>query len=115
MFSRGKFAPNLSEPPGYVQKILQARKEEGYGAGGEPPNEKDFDRGSPVAFEPINRLGRDPFMAAAPTDEIKLENNGLRALRKPKREFGFKKLIDWSETVNFRTNVTITSSTNAIR
>ena len=30
-------------------------------------------------------------MAAAPTDEIKLENNGLRALRKPKREFGFKK------------------------
>ena len=29
---------------GYVQKILQARKEEGYGAGGEPPNEKDFDR-----------------------------------------------------------------------
>ena len=76
---------------GYVQKILQARKEEGYGAGGEPLNENDFDRVSPVAFEPINRLGKDPFMAAAATDEIKLENNGLRALRKFKHGFGFKK------------------------
>ena len=76
---------------GYVQKILQARKEEGYGAGGEPLNEKDFDRGSLVAFDFINRLGKDPFMAAAATDEIKLENNGLRALRKFKRGFGFKK------------------------
>ena len=62
---------------GYVQKILQAGKEEGYGAGGEPLNEKDFDRVSPVAFDFINRLSKDPFMAAAATDEIKLENNGL--------------------------------------
>ena len=62
---------------GYVQKILQAGKEEGYGAGGEPLNEKDFDRVSPVAFNFINRLSKDPFMAAAATDEIKLENNGL--------------------------------------
>ena len=67
---------------GYVQKILQARKEEGYGAGGEPLNEKDFDRVSPVAFEPINPLGKDTFKAVSTTDEIKLENNGLRALRK---------------------------------
>ena len=76
---------------GYVQKILQARKEEGYESGGEPLNQKDFDRVSPVAFEPINRLGKDPFMAAGATDEIKLENNGLRALKKFKRGFGFKK------------------------
>ena len=76
---------------GYVQKILQARKEEGYGAGGEPLNEKDFDRVSPVAFDFINPLGKHTFKAAATTDEIKLENNGLRALRKFKRGFGFKK------------------------
>ena len=36
-------------------------------------------------------LGKDTFKAAATTDEIKLENDELRALRKPKRGFGLKK------------------------
>ena len=68
-----------------------ATKEEGYESGGEPLNQKDFDRVSPVAFEPINPFGKHTFKAAAAMDEIKLENNGLRALRKFKRGFGFKK------------------------
>ena len=66
-------------------------KTSGYGTGGELLNEEDFDRVSPVAFEPINPLGKDTFKAVSTTDEIKLENNGLRALRKPKRGFRFKK------------------------
>ena len=61
-------------------------KEEGYDAGGEPLNEEDFDHISPAVFEHINRLGKYNFK-----DEIKLEENGLRALRKPKSGFGFKK------------------------
>ena len=56
-------------------------KEEGYEV-----NEEDFDHISPAAFEHINRLGRYNFK-----DEIKLEVNGLRALRKPKNGFGFEK------------------------
>ena len=43
---------------------------------------RGFDRVSLVAFEPINPLGKDTFKAVSTTDEIKLENNGLRALRK---------------------------------
>ena len=66
-------------------------KTSGYGTGGELLNEEDFDRVSPVAFEPINPFGKHTFKAAAAMDEIKLENNGLRALRKFKRGFGFKK------------------------
>ena len=57
-------------------------QKEGYGTGGELLNEEDFDRILPVAFEPINPLGKDTFKAVSITDEIKLENNGLRALRK---------------------------------
>ena len=56
-------------------------KEEGYEV-----NEEDFDHISPAVFEHINRLGKYNFK-----DEIKLEENGLRALRKPKSGFGFKK------------------------
>ena len=47
---------------------------------------EDFDHISPASFEHINRLGKYNFK-----DEIKLEGNGLRALRKPKSGFGFKK------------------------
>jgi len=50
-------------------------------------NEEDFDHISPASFEHINRLGKYNFK-----DEIKLESNGLRALRKPKNgRFNFKK------------------------
>ena len=56
-------------------------KEEGYEV-----NEEDFDHISPASFEHINRLGKYNFK-----DEIKLEENGLRALRKPKNgRFVFK-------------------------
>ena len=62
-------------------------KEEGYDV-----NEEDFDHISPASFEHINRLGKYNFKAAAAADEIKLEENGLRALRKPKNSrFNFKK------------------------
>lgn len=62
-------------------------KEEGYGTGGEPLNEEDLDHISPAPFEHINRLGKYNFK-----DEIKLEDNALRALRKPKNgRFNFKK------------------------
>ena len=47
---------------------------------------KIFDHISPASFEHINRLGKYNFK-----DEIKLEGNGLRTLRKPKSGFGFKK------------------------
>ena len=49
-------------------------------------NEEDFDHISPAVFEHINRLGKYNFK-----DEIKLEENGLRALRKLKSGFSFKK------------------------
>jgi Tn3 transposase DDE domain len=65
----------------YVQEILKELKEEGYEV-----NVEDFDHFSPAVFEHINRLGKHNFK-----DEIKLEENGLRALRKPKGGFGFKK------------------------
>ena len=65
----------------YIQEILKELKEEGYEV-----NEEDFDHISPASFEHINRLGKYNFK-----DEIKLEGNGLRALRKPKSGFGFKK------------------------
>jgi hypothetical protein len=70
----------------YIQGILKELKEEGYEAGGEPLNEEDFDHISPAVFEHINRLGKYNFK-----DEIKLEENELRALRKPKSGFNFKK------------------------
>ena len=67
-------------------------KEEGYDASGEPFNEEDFNHISPASFEDINRLGKYNFKAvAAAVDEIKLEENGLRALRKLKSGFSFKK------------------------
>ena len=43
-------------------------KTSGYGTGGELLNEEDFDRVSPVAFEPINPLGKDTFKAVSTTD-----------------------------------------------
>jgi len=65
----------------YIQEILKELKEEGYEV-----NEEDFDHISPAVFEHINRLGKYNFK-----DEIKLEENGLRALRKPKNgRFAFK-------------------------
>ena len=70
----------------YIQEILEELKEEVYEI-----NEEDFDHISPASFEHINRLGKYNFKAAAATDEIKLEENGLRALRKPKNgRFVFK-------------------------
>ena len=58
----------------YIQEILKELKEEGYEV-----KEEDFDHISPAPFEHINRLGKYNFK-----DEIKLEDNGLRALRIPK-------------------------------
>ena len=66
----------------YIQEIFKELKEEGYEV-----NEEDLDHISPASFEHINRLGKYNFK-----DEIKLEENGLRALRKPKNgRFNFKK------------------------
>ena len=65
----------------YIQEIIKELKNEGYEI-----NEDDFEHISPAPFEHINRLGKYNFK-----DEIKLEENGLRALRKPKSGFGFKK------------------------
>ena len=59
----------------YIQEILKELKSEGYQV-----NEEDFEHISPAPFEHINRLGKYNF-----NDEIKLEENGLRALRKPKK------------------------------
>ena len=65
----------------YIQEIIKELKNEGYETGGEPLNEEDFEHISPAPFEHINRLGKYNFK-----DEIKLEDNGLRALRKPKQK-----------------------------
>ena len=59
----------------YIQEIIKELKNEGYQV-----NEEDFEHISPAPFEHINRLGKYNFK-----DEIKLEDNGLRALRKPKK------------------------------
>ena len=59
----------------YIQEILKELKNEGYVI-----NEEDFGHISPAPFEHINCLGKYNFK-----DEIKLEDNGLRALRKPKK------------------------------
>jgi hypothetical protein len=64
----------------YIQEILKELKSEGYQI-----NEEDLEHISPAPFEHINRLGKYNFKAAAAADEIKLEKNGLRALRKPKK------------------------------
>ena len=64
----------------YIQEILKELKEEGYEI-----KEEDFEFISPAPFEHINRLGKYNFKAAAAADEIKLEENGLRALRKPQK------------------------------
>ena len=61
----------------YMQEIIKELKNEGYVTGSEPLNEDDF--------EHINRLGKYNFKTAAAADEIKLEENGLRALRKPQK------------------------------
>lgn len=58
----------------YIQEIIKELKNEGYEI-----NEDDFEHISPAPFEHINRLGKYNFK-----DEMKLEENGLRALRKPK-------------------------------
>jgi TnpA family transposase len=55
----------------YIQKIVKQLKNEGFVV-----NENDFVHISPAPFEHINRLGKYSF-----NDEIKLEDNGLRALR----------------------------------
>ena len=64
----------------YIQEIIKELKNEGYEI-----NEEDFEHISPAPFEHINRLGKYNFKTAAAADEIKLEDNGLRALRKPKK------------------------------
>ena len=64
----------------YIQEIIKELKNEGYEI-----NEEDFEHISPAPFEHINRLGKYNFKAAAAADEIKLEENGLKALRKPKK------------------------------
>ena len=64
----------------YMQEIIKELKNEGYETGSEPLNEDDFEHISPAPFEHINRLGKYNFK-----DEIKLEDNGLRALGKPKK------------------------------
>lgn len=63
----------------YIQQIIKELQNEGHVV-----NEHDFDRISPAPFEHINRLGKYNFKAAAAADQIQLEDNGLRALRKPK-------------------------------
>ena len=68
------------EPHSLHYTIIKELKNEGYETGGEPLNEEDFEHISPAPFEHINRLGKYNFK-----DEIKLEENGLRALRKPKK------------------------------
>lgn len=60
----------------YIQEILKQLKEEGVHV-----DENDFEHISPAPFEHINRLGKYNFK-----DEIKLEENGLRALRKPNKK-----------------------------
>ena len=55
----------------YIQEIVNQLKNEGFIV-----NENDFVHISPAPFEHINRLGKYSF-----DDEIKLEENGLRALR----------------------------------
>ena len=64
----------------YIQEILKELKNEGYEI-----NEEDF--------EHINRLRKCNFKAAASADEIKLEDIGLRALRKTKQNNKFVSLI----------------------
>ncbi len=59
----------------YIQIIKQLR-DEGYHI-----DEDDLRRISPAPFEHINRLGKYDFK-----DEIRLENNGFRALRIPGEE-----------------------------
>ncbi len=58
----------------YIQQIIKELQNEGHVV-----NEQDFERISPAPFEHINRLGKYNFK-----DQIQLEGNGLRALRKPK-------------------------------
>lgn len=57
----------------YIQEILKQLKKEGYEV-----NETDLEHVSPAPFEHINRLGKYDF-----NDEIRLQENGLRALRQP--------------------------------
>ena len=57
----------------YIQEILEGIQKEGYQV-----DEKDLEHISPAPFEHINRLGKYDF-----NDEIRLQENGLRALRPP--------------------------------
>ncbi|WP_439556229.1 Tn3 family transposase, partial [Dyadobacter sp.] len=57
----------------YIQEILKQLQKEGYQV-----DEKDLEHISPAPFEHINRLGKYDF-----NDEIRLQENGLRALRPP--------------------------------
>jgi TnpA family transposase len=59
----------------YIQEVIKQLKTEGYSI-----NETDYGFISPAPFEHINRLGKYNFK-----DEIKVAENGLRELRKPKR------------------------------
>jgi TnpA family transposase len=59
----------------YIQEVIKQLKTEGYSI-----NEADYGFISPAPFEHINRLGKYNFK-----DEIKVIENGLRELRKPKR------------------------------
>ena len=57
----------------YIQEILKQLKKEGFEV-----DEKDLEHVSPAPFEHINRLGKYDF-----NDKIRLQENGLRALRRP--------------------------------
>jgi TnpA family transposase len=60
----------------YIQQIIKQLRDEGSHI-----DEDDLRRISPAPFEHINRLGKYDFK-----DEIRLENNGFRALRIPGEE-----------------------------
>ena len=55
----------------YIQEILKKIQKEGYQV-----DEKDLEYISPASIEHINRFGEYDFK-----DEIRLQENGLRALR----------------------------------
>lgn len=59
----------------YIQEVIKQLRIEGFLI-----DETDFGFISPAPFEHINRLGKYNFK-----DEIKVTENGLRELRKPKR------------------------------
>jgi hypothetical protein len=62
----------------YIQEVIKQLKIKGYLI-----NEADFEFISPAPFGHIDRLGKYNLKPAAATDEIKVAENGWRALRKP--------------------------------